>query len=474
MKDPKGYYARLGLSPDCTPEEIKAAYRRLAKEWHPDISGPEGTQIFQAINEAYATLSDPAARADYEASQQDVPEPAAPPPHPKIDPIVCSVCGKVTAQPRHLGFMRVFSVIFVTTKRPQEGIFCTPCAHKTAMKASLFTALLGWWGLPWGPFQTIAAVFRNLTGGKRDRDADEKMLWHNVLAFLSQGDGRQAYGLAILATAARDPQIAGYARKLARELEAAGISPSSVHLKSPWRARPDLAAAQFAMLCVVPLALGLIAFQAGGRQGAIIAQPPRVAPIESRAPTEPVAPPAEPVAPPAVPTAPVAPAPAPSVEPKPSVEAKAPPAEDQTPPAKKCILKPRTGQVLSGYAGSGLPANKIEITNSSGSNAIVKVRDARNGSLAASFYVSNQESGSFKSLPNGTYKIQYALGDDLGQDCLSFIRTFATAQFPESESVRTAASGANAARPELFFELYAADSGDGEAKPIPQEAFGAR
>jgi len=50
------YYDILGVSLQATPQEIKAAYRKLAMEHHPDRGGDEST--FQKINQAYDTLSD--------------------------------------------------------------------------------------------------------------------------------------------------------------------------------------------------------------------------------------------------------------------------------------------------------------------------------------------------------------------------------------------------------------------------------
>lgn len=61
------YYQILGLKPDATDGQIKAAYRRLAVALHPDHnSEPDAMQRFEAINEAYHVLSDRLRRESYQ------------------------------------------------------------------------------------------------------------------------------------------------------------------------------------------------------------------------------------------------------------------------------------------------------------------------------------------------------------------------------------------------------------------------
>lgn len=62
------YYKILGVSRTATQEEIKWAYRKLAKQYHPDVN-PHGTEHFKKINEAYRVLSNQELRYQYDHYQ---------------------------------------------------------------------------------------------------------------------------------------------------------------------------------------------------------------------------------------------------------------------------------------------------------------------------------------------------------------------------------------------------------------------
>ncbi|HEY5341345.1 MAG TPA: DnaJ domain-containing protein, partial [Candidatus Aquilonibacter sp.] len=64
----KDYYELLGVARDASPDDIKRAYRTLARRHHPDVSQDKATaeHVFKEINEAYEVLSDPQKRAQYD------------------------------------------------------------------------------------------------------------------------------------------------------------------------------------------------------------------------------------------------------------------------------------------------------------------------------------------------------------------------------------------------------------------------
>ena len=64
----KNYYDILGIKPDATENEIKSAFRKLARKWHPDVAGNTSdiVQKFKEINEAYEILSDKDKRKKYD------------------------------------------------------------------------------------------------------------------------------------------------------------------------------------------------------------------------------------------------------------------------------------------------------------------------------------------------------------------------------------------------------------------------
>jgi molecular chaperone DnaJ len=77
----KDYYFILGVPRTATARDILRAYRELAKLYHPDRVGAQGTASFQDVVEAYEVLSDPERRRHYNHSLSDYVDvtPAAPP-----------------------------------------------------------------------------------------------------------------------------------------------------------------------------------------------------------------------------------------------------------------------------------------------------------------------------------------------------------------------------------------------------------
>lgn len=63
----RDYYEVLGVSPDARADEIKRAYRRLARRYHPDISGDERGAAFLEVSRAYEVLNDAERRRSYDA-----------------------------------------------------------------------------------------------------------------------------------------------------------------------------------------------------------------------------------------------------------------------------------------------------------------------------------------------------------------------------------------------------------------------
>jgi molecular chaperone DnaJ len=67
MAEKRDYYEALGVSRDASPDDIRRAYRNLAKQFHPDINkDPKAEERFKEINEAYAVLSDEERRGAYD------------------------------------------------------------------------------------------------------------------------------------------------------------------------------------------------------------------------------------------------------------------------------------------------------------------------------------------------------------------------------------------------------------------------
>src|SRR5438046_5672488 len=68
----KNYYKMRGVGKNATTEDIKKAYRKLARQHHPDVNKkPEAERRFKEINEANEVLSDPSKRKRYDTVGPD-------------------------------------------------------------------------------------------------------------------------------------------------------------------------------------------------------------------------------------------------------------------------------------------------------------------------------------------------------------------------------------------------------------------
>ena len=192
------YYQVLGITKDASQSDIKKAYRSKAMELHPDRNqGKDTTAEFQDLQEAYDVLSDEKLRQQYDADS------SIPPRRPNNDeesyqpfePIVCSRCSAVSAQPRFKVFYAVYGYVFGAYKKPYQGVFCSKCEIKVGLKASAITIVAGWWSIA-GFFWTIQALFENLIGG-RFHEQNARLQGYQAMYFAEQGKLALARAVAL-------------------------------------------------------------------------------------------------------------------------------------------------------------------------------------------------------------------------------------------------------------------------------------
>lgn len=402
--DPEGLYRALGIMPTADQEEIKNAYRRLAKETHPDTSSDASGFRFQKVYNAYKILSDDQARERYDRRFTRDDEDYS---WLGIEPVCCSRCGVVTAQPRKLSFDRVYSAIFASFRRPVEGIYCQRCAQTEAVKSSIFSAAFGWWGLPFAPYMTLRAITRNALGGARDLAAEEQLLWQNSRAFAAKGNRKLSYALAQKLVDASDAEVAEGARELVEDMEARGANPRKIKLKDPWRIKPLTAMTHLMLAAILPVGIGgvvLESLQPDNRQEmrSVAAMTYTAVPLDTTSAVLP---------------------------------------DTRLKPPPLCWKVPENGEVLYRINPRVSPGHTITLINDTPKVAIVKVRSAFAKRLIAAVYMVANASAELSGIPDGYYVVQYGFGQQLADGCVSFVTTEGAWQFPDTENLRTIATG---------------------------------
>lgn len=439
--DPKGYYGALGISPSASVSEIGAAFRRLAKECHPDRNpDPSSSQRFQATHEAYETLRDAKRRAQYDGSSFEPKREQQQTRPPR--PIVCSKCGRVTAQPRYVIHHYVISVLFYTFRQPVQGIFCAACGKRTAIKASAISAAAGWWGIPYGPIDTVRYIVQNARGGDQPPGMRDKLLWTNALAFLGTGDLALSYALARELRASNIDDIADGATALVEVLKSRGVK-DVPGLKDQWKLSMESRLVHYSLLLAVPTVL--VAYSqfgpgiSGAKSWSTMNSPPMSTQDSSSGPQV--------------------------------VASTTNTANMSAPPT--CATPPSNGQVLADKTGWSEHANSLEIQNGSGGNAIIKIRDAATGKMLISFFVEDNATASYEFIPDGAYRFQYAFGNYLDVSCTKFAHYLGAGEFPDAETFATDYQSDEIIHHVLSYTLYPVPSGNVHPNSIDAGVFDA-
>jgi hypothetical protein len=248
-------YAILGVDREASEDAIQAAYRKLARRWHPDVNSDGGAAVqFAAVSQAYAVLGHRERRETYNRSLRS--DSVGPPPPIVTQPIRCTECGDITAQPRILVFRSTIGILVWNRVQRIEGVYCSRCARRSGLRASLVTAMAGWWAAPAGPFIAAWCILANAGGGSRRRKADHRLALVNAQAFLERRHLDLAYALAREALDGRygveGPDAAAAHSIIDRSRpRSAYLRPLS--LKDPWRVDVGYVAAHVLLLLAVPV-----------------------------------------------------------------------------------------------------------------------------------------------------------------------------------------------------------------------------
>ena len=236
MTDSKGYYAVLGVSQTATDDDIKAAFRKQVKLYHPDIAdGEKARETYMLLTEAYHTLLDPLKRKAYDA----LPDAAA---TLHYEFVKCCKCGKPAKQPRYLFFTRGNERI--------GGVYCRDCASKEQLKTSLHN----WGDFLKRPAYTWSALKSTYKFSQLPPDKNWEILMQNAQAYQSRK--RPDLARAMGEQAKKFAQTAQQEIKTCIFLNA--LPETTVKEQDSWRVKPSDFVREY-----LPLLIGFLIAVAG-------------------------------------------------------------------------------------------------------------------------------------------------------------------------------------------------------------------
>ena len=100
-------------------------------------------------------------------------------------------------------------------------------------------------------------------------------------------------------------------------------------------------------------------------------------------------------------------------------------------PVPTCETPPANGAVLTRDEAKGAGPHTVSIDNTSAGNTIVNVRDGATNDLVLSFFVAEGQEAGVSDIPDGSYRIQYATGRELDEECKNFAVLGGASQDPE-------------------------------------------
>ncbi len=486
LSDPQGYYRALGVGPLADASEIKAAFRYKAKLLHPDRNPTEEARLeFLDVTRAYQVLSDPRQREGYER-QARLPAPAGmiDPTDPNPQPLTCSRCAQITAQPRYIIFHHVRSFLWSSRRETVRGIFCRACADRTAILASTATWILGWWS-PTGPYWSVRALLRNLKGGDKPSDDNLWVLLHQARAFLGRGDRVVARALAeqALEFAETENERVGIASLLHRTGTRVKVSKRLKNRWHPWSYAPVVQALPLlGLLFVLAMAGAVVAFRSHTDDvtADIVVHPAEAGETrhvateilkvrQGPAPTQPVTALLDRFS-----TVQV-------IETVPGSDWARILTENgvsgyvqsrylfggpgETQKNRWCTDQkgspPQNGDVLLRRSGG---ESKLAVQNHSGRDVVVRLK-TQSGRTLLAFFVAKDSSAEINSIPDGTYHAIFASGADYSHACGLFLDGMETFTVPAVQLV------ANERNTDLALNIPKIGSAATQSHPLPSENF---